>query len=487
MVEPKSWNTKKYIFFFCQRTIEKMAVSDPSAWFYDFMFARRNLCRYCHHLCQSCRCLEAHCCESWTDRHQRFGKCQKNELRLVIYWILRNHTSLFIGGIIVQYYCIQQYVPWWESLWKSTSLHPSQDWTGCHVCVQSFISKLGQRNWWHHAQQHPQQHRNRRCFGTGYFERWWFKKCLAVSLWKFPRQHMWVQTKQMPDKKFPGWSMKSIWYWLTGKKCLGNKNGYDEHEVTVRTFCFTKTDPGKTLGNRWRGLLSKHICAKEKCVVCIAFCSLSQMCCNGITEDHLYSYLKTQTWRRVYSSNGEVQVRQERISGQEWHTRPSCLCCHRWRWWRDGSLECPSLVHFPLSPRMSRWVCQESRWHCFSLQKKTDRREGSKPHGRKCFCVHLSQEVIAVKISAYVSQQLLAELMARGSKSCFCFKMRWSFNSFTIFVYFFCVFFFRDSNLKASEVRPLKSPRLQASLSFWTASFQGGRLVSWAFWCILET
>ena len=219
-----------------------------------------------------------------------------------------------------------------------------------------------------------------------------------------------------------------------------------------------------------------HLCERPKSVVCIAFCSLSQRCRNGITEDHLYSYLETQTWRRVYSSNGEVQVRQERISGQEWHTRPSCLCCHRWRWWRDGSLECPSLVHFPLSPRMSRWVCQESRWHCFSLQKKTDRREGSKPHGRKCFCVHLSQEVIAVKISAYVSQQLLAGLMARGSKPCFCLKMRWSFNSFTIFVFIF----FRDSNLKASEVRHWNP---QGFRQVWVSGphpSKAEELVSWA-------
>lgn len=242
---------------------------------------------------------------------------------------------------------------------------------------------------------------------------------------KFSRQHMWIQTKQMPGKKFPGWSMKSIWYWLTGKKCLGNKNGCDEHEVTVRTFCFTQTDPGKT----WEidgGAFFQSISVQKRasCVIrddkymqdCrIAFCSLSQTYHNGITEDHLYSYLKTQTWRRVFSSNGEVQVRQERISGQEWHTRPSCLCCHRWRWWRDGSLECPSLVPFPLSPRMSRWVCQESRWHCFSHEKKlTAARVPS--HGRKCLYVHLSQEVIAVKISEYVPQQL-PELMARRSKS----------------------------------------------------------------------
>ena len=59
------------------------------------------------------------------------------------------------------------------------------------------------------------------------------------------------------------------------------------------------------------------------------------------------------------------------------------------------------------------------------------------------------------------------------------FVWRWdeaSTVSPSLFIFFVCVFFFRDSNLKASEVRPLKSPRLQASLSFWTASFQGGRI-----------
>ena len=269
MVEPKSWNTKKYIYvFFSAKEPSKKWLSQIPVPGFMMSYLPAEICAGIATISVRVADVLKHTAVNLELIDTRdLANVKKMSLDL-LYWILRNHTSLFIGGIIVQYYCIQQYVPWWESLWKSTSLHPSQDWTGCHVCVQSFISKLGQRNWWHHAQQHPQQHRNRRCFGTGYFERWWFKKCLAVSLWKFPRQHMWVQTKQMPDKKFPGWSMKSIWYWLTGKKCLGNKNGCDEHEVTVRTFCFTKTDPGKTLGNRWRGLLSKHICARDQKASC---------------------------------------------------------------------------------------------------------------------------------------------------------------------------------------------------------------------------